>query len=670
VKTRSIKKSIPMLDLEVRFVPDSINVEARTVEMIMTTSNPVRMFNWDIGEFVEVLSMKKEHIRWRRAESGLAMLDCHWRFRIRDQIGVIEKVWLDGEQMKGLARFSKRESVEDIFQDVVDRIYRNGSVGYRVHKYQDITQGDDARLKTFLAIDWEPMEMSLVPVGADADAGVRSIDRERVADESEFTNECEIEIKALSEQEDEMGKENEGQKETATPAAAAVDQKAIADAATKAERQRVKEIRAAVKAAKLGEEVATELIDGEKTADAARAHILELLEKQNAETETRAINPSVTVGETGREAFIRDAGDWLMIRAGLSAMMEKSLGRKLNPGEFRGMSLFDLARESLIMSGVRIRGTDRMMLVGRAFTQRSVVAQGSSDFPYLLENVMHKILLGSYETQPDTWSKFCARGTVSDFRAHNRYRAGSFGRLDALLENGEFKKKQIPDAEKATVQADTVGNLITLSRKAVMNDDMGAFSQLATMLGRASRLSIEIDVYAALAENSGFGPTMSDGKALFHDDHKNIAASAGVPTVATVESCRTTLAQQRDPSSNEYLHLVPAVWLGPTSLGGQARVVNDAQYDPDTANKLQKPNMVRGLFRDVVDTPRLSGHPWFVFADPNIAPVLEVSFLDGQDAPVLESKEGWSTDGVEWKVRLDYGVDAVDFRGGVRNAGN
>jgi hypothetical protein len=659
------------MEIGARFMPETIDVEKRTVEMVFTTDAPARMWRWkgwDIEEFNEVLSMDKSAVRMQRMQSGAPLLNAHQRWDMNSQIGVVEKAWLSGNELRGLVRFSSRADVEPLFQDVKDGIIRNGSVGYRVHKYQDVTEDPDAKIKTLKAVDWEPVEMSLVPVGADPNAGIRAdCDISRKSG-PEF-NECEIEIKALNEQEDEMGKENEGQEGAATPAPA-VDQKAIADAATKAERQRVKEIRAAVKAAKLGEEVATELIDGEKTADAARAHILDLLEKQNAETETRAINSSVTVGETGREAFIRDAGDWLMIRAGLSAMMEKSLGRKLNPGEFRGMSLFDLARESLIMSGVRIRGTDRMTLVGRAFTQRSIVAQGSSDFPYLLENVMHKILLGSYETQPDTWSKFCARGTVSDFRAHNRYRAGSFGRLDALLENGEFKKKQIPDAEKATVQADTVGNLITLSRKAVVNDDMGAFSQLATMLGRAARLSIEIDVYAALAENSGFGPTMSDGKALFHGDHKNIAASAGVPTVTTVESCRTTLAQQRDPSSNEYLHLVPTVWLGPTSLGGQARVVNDAQYDPDTANKLQKPNMVRGLFRDVVDTPRLSGHPWFVFADPNIAPVLEVSFLDGQDAPVLESKEGWSTDGVEWKVRLDYGVDAVDFRGGVRNAGN
>jgi hypothetical protein len=111
------------------------------------------------------------------------------------------------------------------------------------------------------------------------------------------------------------------------------------------------------------------------------------------------------------------------------------------------------------------------------------------------------------------------------------------------------------------------------------------------------------------------------------------------------------------------------VLLVPIGLGGTARSINDAQYDPDTANKLQKPNVVNGLFRDIVDTPRLTGTRRYSFADATEAPVLEVAFLDGRQEPYLEVQDGFDVDGARYKVRLDYGVAAVDYRGAVTNAG-
>jgi len=120
---------------------------------------------------------------------------------------------------------------------------------------------------------------------------------------------------------------------------------------------------------------------------------------------------------------------------------------------------------------------------------------------------------------------------------------------------------------------------------------------------------------------------------------------------------------------NDYLDLRPALWLGGMSQGGAARVTNEAQYDPDTANKLQMPNRVRGLFRDVIDSPRISGTEWYVFADPGEAPIIEVAFLNGEQMPFLDNELGFNVDGLQWKVRLDYGVAAIDYRGAVKNAG-
>ncbi len=440
-----------------------------------------------------------------------------------------------------------------------------------------------------------------------------------------------------------------------------------ADAAKVAEKQRQADIRLAVRALPESERAAFAQthIDGDATAEVVRAAVLDKLVA--AQPETRNVNVTVTEDESDKK--MRGAEAWLIRKAGNGKLIEKHTGVKLaEPGEFRGLSLLDLARESLVRAGVNVRGMDKMEIAGMAMT-RGGITQSTSDFALLLENVMHKTLLAAYGTTPDTWPLFCATSTVSDFRVHNRYRMGMFGRLDPLQENGEFKDKPILDAEKATISAGTFGNIINMSRQMIVNDDMDAFSRLATLLGRAAKLSVEIDVYALLTSNGGAGPTLGDGLAMFHANHGNIAGTAAAPSVASFDALRVAMAQQKEPNGNEYLSLRPEIWLGPIGIGGDARVVNDAQYDPDTANKLQRPNKVRGLFQNIVDTPRLSGNRWYGFADPSLAPAIEVAFLDGQDTPVLESRNGFRTDGVEWRVRFDYGVAGIDYRGAQTNAG-
>lgn len=350
----------------------------------------------------------------------------------------------------------------------------------------------------------------------------------------------------------------------------------------------------------------------------------------------------------------------ILARAGVAQDAAARAALSSNP--YRGDRLLDTARASLQRAGVSVSGMTPMEVVAAAFTQ------GTSDFPVLLENAMHKTLQASYATAALTWNRFCATGSVSDFRAHNRYRTGSFGSLDAVNELGEFVNKSIPDGEKASITAGTKGNIINLSRTAIINDDLGAFVGLSNMLGRAAARTVEADVYALLALNSGAGPTMGDGKTLFHADHGNITTGAAI-TMAALDLDRVAMASQKDVSGNDYLDLRPAVLLVPIGLGGTARSINDAQYDPDTANKLQKPNIVNGLFRDIVDTPRMTGTRRYLFADPSEAPVLEVAFLDGNQNPYLELQNGFDVDGARYKVRLDYGVGAIDYRGAVTNAG-
>lgn len=432
-----------------------------------------------------------------------------------------------------------------------------------------------------------------------------------------------------------------------------------------AERQRKADIRAAFAPFQDREGVRALLdtcIDDDKISiDAAQA---KLLAKLGEGVEPLAGNHRIEIDQDERDVKAKAALDVLLVRAGVHRMSGngvKPVAIDLNGNPFRGASLMDMARASLRAAGRNPDGMDKREVVAQAF-------QTTSDFPVLLENAMHKVLVAAYMTAPDTWSRFCRVGAVSDFRAHNRYRVGSIGNLDSLTEHGEFKTKQIPDGEKGSITATTKGNIIAVTREAIINDDLQALTDLATMLGRAFKRTIEAAVYSLLAENSGLGPTMLDGKALFHADHNNIGSASAI-AMAAIDADRVLMASQKDVGGNDYLDLRPAKLVLPIGLGGTARSINEAQYDPDTANKLQKPNVVNGLFDDIIDTARLSGTRRYLFADPNEAPVIEVAFLDGMQEPYIETRNGWSVDGAELKVRGDFGVAAIDYRGAVTNAG-
>jgi ATP-dependent Clp endopeptidase proteolytic subunit ClpP len=458
--------------------------------------------------------------------------------------------------------------------------------------------------------------------------------------------------------------------EGTTPAPPTVqDVQASAAAAVAAERARAAGIRTAVARARLPAEFGDDLVTNGTSLEDARAQILDKL-AEGSDAQNIGHNGPMRVTQDARDKFREGATNWLLVKAGVAPIIlaaAKARGETvtLDPGEFRGMRNADLAREALQNAGIKASARDPDGIVREAMSTRAAITQTTSDFPVLFEDAMHRTLQAAYAVTPDTWTRFCGTGTVTDFRDHHRYLRGSFGALDSVGEAGEFKNKPIPDLAKETIRATTKGNIINLSRQAIVNDNMEAFSGLAVDLGRSAKLTIEIDVYALLNSN----PTMNDGVPLFHADHGNLAAAGAAPTVTGFDAIRVAMASQKDLSGNEFLEIRPAIGLFPLGLGGVARILNGSQYDPDAVNKLQRPNIVNGLLQEVVDSPRLTGTAYYFFADPNVAPAIEVVFLNGVTEPFTDSEEGWRVDGVEWKVRHDYGVGAVNYRSAYKQPG-
>ena len=440
--------------------------------------------------------------------------------------------------------------------------------------------------------------------------------------------------------------------------------------AVAAERTRTTGIRSLGKKHGMADDFIEELIASDTTLDAAREKILDKLAEAGDAANIGHSSPA-RVTQDARDKFIEGATNWILVKAGVANLVEKAASARgetvrIDPGEFRGVRNVDLAREALSNMGINCQSRDPEVIVREAMPARSaIITQTTGDFPILFENAIHRTLQASYAITPDTWSRFAGTGSVTDFRPHTRYLRGSFGALDNVNEAGEFKNKPIPDLAKEQISATTKGNIINLSRQAIVNDDMQVFSGLAVDLGRAAKLTIEIDVYALLNSN----PTMNDGVALFHASHGNLAGAGAAPSVAAFDAIDVAMSQQKDVSGNEFLEISPNVLLVPRGLRGAAVTVNGSEYDPDAVNKLQKPNIVKGLFSDIVASPRLTGTAYYAFADPQVAPAIEVVFLNGVTEPFTDSQEGWRVDGVEWKVRHDYGVGAVNWRSAYKQPG-
>ena len=629
--------------------PATFNAEARSVEVVWTTGARVRRYNWwDDEHYEEELTVSPEAVDMSRLASGAApVLDSHGTFELADQIGVVERAWIDGAVGRAVIRLSGREDLAGIVQDIRDGIIRNISVGYSVERYE-VTREAGA-LPVYRAALWTPSELSFVTVPADAAATTRNKTDTPQGSPCEFTGA----IRRHTTEETRMDPINAAAAAANPGAGDGADAQATPDAAAieRAATQRAADITALAQRHGMADQAEAWIRTGQ-TVESVRAKVLDALATRDANAGGHHNRVSAGVDQVDKHRAA--AVEVLLARQGVQTKPGEAV-RIAHDNPFRSATLLDLARSSLEAAGVRTAGMNKMELVGRAFTQTT------SDFPLLLENAMYKALQAAYAVAPDTWSRWCATGSVSDFREHPRYRVGSIASLQDLTEAGEFRNRTIPDGERSRVRAGTKGNIINLSRQAIINDDLGAFLGLATAFGRAARRTIEADAYALLLSN----PVMHDGLPLFDAAHFNIGTTQAL-TVTAVDNARTLMARQRDVGSNEFLDLRPSVWLGPMELGGTARVINDSQFDPDRDNKLQRANMVRALFTDIVDTPRLTGNNWYALAAASDAPVVEVVFLDGNDAPYLELENGFDVDGARWKARLDFGMGAIDWRGIVR----
>lgn len=643
-----------MQDLEARFMPATLDEEKRTIEVVFSKGARVKRFSWFEGAYEEELSLKRGQVRLDRLNAGAAVLNNHAAYSLRDVIGVVEKASLrkgeDGEQEAvATLRFSTRDDVQPIYDDVKAGILRNISVGYRVHKYEERKEGEGENAKRVLrAVDWEPMEVSFVAIPADAGAQVRSEVKEYP---------CEV---ILNRGEDEMSDKNSKEVAPDTRQAELDAAKAeAAKAAVEAERARVGEITAAVRAAKLGDDFKDKLVASGVSADAARKEIIAELGRAEKAAPTTAAN--VEVVSEARDHFKGGAVNALLHRYDPSKYKLDDNGKR-----FRGLSMADMAREALTTAGVSTRGMDANTLwEGAMNLKRGGAFHTSSDFPEILANTANKTLRDAYQEAPQTFMPFTREVEVADFKQISRAQLGDAPNLLKVPEHGEVTRGTIGEgAEKYNVE--TYERIVAVTRKVIINDDLAAFTRVPALMGRAAR-DLESDlVWGQITTN----PTMGDGVALFHTaSHGNLAGSGGAIAVATISAGRTAMRKQTG-LNGRLLNLMPMWLIVPADLETAAEQFT-GPINPETAANA---NPFSGKLK-VVAEPRLaslsggSATAWFLASGVQQIDIIEMAKLNGLREPSISTREGWDVEGMEIKVLLDIGVKVIDYRGLYKNAG-
>ncbi len=316
---------------------------------------------------------------------------------------------------------------------------------------------------------------------------------------------------------------------------------------------------------------------------------------------------------------------------------------------YNSMTLRELARASLTERGVGVATYNPMQMIGMAFTH------STSDFGNILLDVANKAILLGWEENDETFGKWTKKGQLSDFKTAHRVGLGAFPSLRQVREGAEYKYVTLDDKGE-TIALATYGELFSITRQAIINDDMNMLTDVPMKFGRAAKATVGDLVYAVLIDNE----KMSDKKALFSTDHKNMLT--GGMDVETISAGRTAMRQQKE--GERTLNIRPAFMLVPTTLETQAiQVVKSGSVKGADVNA-NIINPVRDL-AEIIAEPRLdeaSTKDWYM-ASRQGSDTIEVAYLNGIDVPYIDQLEGFTSDGVTTKVRIDAGVAPVDYRG-------
>lgn len=609
---------------------DQVDSDNRTVELSFSSETP---YGRRFGD--EILCHDEECINLERFNNGLGtLLFNHDRDAV---VGHIEKGWIEDNRGKALVRFDEDEQSETIFQKVQSGTLQGVSVGYAIYRYEVLededTKSTNGRFNgpAYVVTDWEPLEISIVSVPADATVGVgRSAEEIHTSIDTQEDNTRMDQEKTL-----------EVQEVKSTPVETGLTQ-ADLQKAMEQERKRTSEITALFR--DFDVEGADEAIVMGVSVDEARAMVMDQLRARNK-------GVSVTMGEAESDKFRAAAQDAVLMAAGIP-VADAAPGAN----ELRGYSMIELARESLQRENVKANFGDNMELARQAINS-------TSTFPAIMSNLANKSVMTGFNEAETTYQIWAGKGSNRDFKEAARVALSEAGNLELVPEGGQFQQDFLGEASARTKVA-TYGKLFSLTRQAIINDDLGLFSKIATKYGSAAKRLVNKMVYAQLTGNV----KMQDGVALFDSKHGNVAGTGEALSVKAIAKAITAMRRQKGITGDATLNITPKYLVVPPELEMVAYQIVNSTAAVDGVNS-GVVNPYKGRFVVVADAELTDPDAWYLVADASQHDTIEVTYLNGVETPRLETRQGFDVDGIEYKVAFDCGVSALDFRGVFKNAG-
>lgn len=427
--------------------------------------------------------------------------------------------------------------------------------------------------------------------------------------------------------------------------AAKVTAKAVA-AAT----ERARHITSAVAMAGLPTALAEELIGSPASLEAA-------LDKINAKWKEQGDMDTPMHGRTTARV-LRDERDTL--KASVTMALEAQLARK-NPESdqakpYMDMTIVEMAAEVTGHKGRARTAQDKLDVFMSAM-------HTTSDFPAVFENVLNKRLIAGYQLATPVYSQISMRADFTDFRPHPMVNTGSMPLLLPVGEKGEIKYGTIGDKKEAVALV-ALAIAIGITRQMIVNDDLSAIDRMLTTQGAAVARTEEANFFTMMLSASGAGPTLTEtGRAVFNTTDTTLAASGAAITVASLGAGRAAI-QKHKGINQEDLALTPSILLvGPDKLTEAQQLVESI-----TPNVSSSVNPFSGRLT-VISTPKITGNAWYLLPDPGAQALFMHGFLQGDAGPRLRMEEPFGVQGVRYSIERDFGVGAIDWRGGWRNPG-
>lgn len=449
-----------------------------------------------------------------------------------------------------------------------------------------------------------------------------------------------------------------------TPAEPAPDAKAIAAEAVKAERDRVTMIKS-VCGSEFPEIEAKAIAEGWDRNTVNEAVLKAYRAKQPTTTP-----PSVTVKKTGMTEKTLEAA--LALRAGIDGdTLAKDMGEETVEAAQKDA---DMPLAGLLAECMRLEG----MSVPRTFDNAGIKAAFSTvSLPGILSNVAQKKLLQAYRAQPIIATRLCTSADLSDFKENQRFRLADIGDLKPVGADGEIKDGGVSE-EKAVNQLDTYAKKFCLTRKMIINDDLGAFLKVPTAMGnRAARLVDQLFFTRLLAN-----PTMPDGKPLFASGHKNLLSGAASALSADSLKKAIQLFLNQTDADGQPISVEPSILLVPTALKFLAQELTQGPtlvMSGGAENTIRPSvNVLANEGLTIVSSPYLSNAKydgasdaaWYLFGKPGTVDTFEIGYLKGKRTPTVERGDlDFNVLGIWFRVYFDVGIREQDHRGMVKSNG-